>query len=310
MDGPLELTGLEMHTKEAGPLRIAGRFPNSENKSTNDIYETNGDWLVKVWKPFEDRDDWSRGDVARRYVTFSQLRFAKEPALACLPWEYLLVEQRPAYLMRRAEAEDLATAWRHRRLQALPLIARLRIGRNVAQALHLLHQRGVVHGDIKLSNFCGDLETSAVYILDVDDGGYIGSPRGLGQFAPTTFPVAPYLSPELANELTTTGSWGRVWTNPPLRTQPDLWALAVLLYQLLTLEQHPLPTAVFGPGRPSVDWPLPQQRERFAQLGLDNDLLPIFGEVFCEAHRCDPTYSRPMGYEWKRFLQEAIDRQG
>jgi len=105
-----------------------------------------------------------------------------------------------------------------------------RYGGQIAEALACAHEGGVIHGDLKGSNI---LVTSDGNIKLVDFGLGRRIPRsGMAEVTSSRLPLAeagatagtlPYLAPEVLRGNTTS-------------LQSDLWALGVLLYQMVTGE--------------------------------------------------------------------------
>ncbi len=133
-------------------------------------------------------------------------------------------------VMEFVEGSDLAARLRHD--GPLPPDEALRIVRQVCEALHYAHERGVVHRDIKPANILLDAE---------------------GRVKVSDFGIAQFAHEEAAGNITVTGSL----LGTPDYTAPeqlvllgavdhraDIFSVGVMLYELLTGQ---LPRGVFRP---------------------------------------------------------------
>lgn len=125
---------------------------------------------------------------------------------------------RPWLLMELLGGVDLTRYTRPARLLPEPVVAR--IGERLARALAHAHARGVVHRDLKPANVVVDWAADRIVLTDFGLAAVAGAERtrtGLVLGSPA------FMAPELL-------------AGAPPDAQTDLYALGVLLYQLLTGE--------------------------------------------------------------------------
>lgn len=284
------------------------------------VYNTNdSQYLLKVCDPFDltlDESKKVKQDTIKRYRTFARLKFGNDQEMACLPLEYIEVDNNgvtPAYIMRRAGGKELSQSMKT--IKGLDVKERYRIARSLANTLSLLHSRQVVHADFKPDNFFFN-DSGLIQIIDIDGGGYFGAEPDTEKFPPATIPNDRYRSPDISR-----WGWSRVWQygRGRLQKQPDLWSLAVLLYQILVDTEGPFPTKNdqddprhdwFRPGEYALDrpqWPRPWQREAMRSIGLESRIILLFESVFKTENRAridDPR--RPDALNWRKTLDESI----
>lgn len=127
-------------------------------------------------------------------------------------WELCDIEGRPSLVCDEVAGVDLGRATRPLALGDL-----LHLGREVARALSHLHERGVVHNDIKPSNVIYNGGTGAVTIVDFD----VATVGTSTESETTGEGSLPYLPPERT---------GRMNRLPDYRA--DFYSLGVTLFQL------------------------------------------------------------------------------
>lgn len=162
----------------------------------------------------------------------------------------------------------------------------------LSDALHFAHQQGIIHRDIKPSNILLD-EGKHVYLADFGLAQKIGENKG---FTVTGIMMGTpeYIAPELAEE--------------PASTSSDIYALGVLLYQMLTGKvpfQASTPLAIFmkhvsePPQRPSLhNAALPVSIEKVMLKALEKDPRRRFRttEDLMNAYRLAMTVETPRAH--------------
>lgn len=143
------------------------------------------------------------------------LQTLSHPSIAAM-YEFLEVNGAPCLVMEYVDGDTLEQLVRTR--GPLPLPDALRIFAALADAVGYIHQRGIVHRDLKTNNVKVDA-LGAVKLLDFGIAIGDGSPRltSTGNVVGTLMSLAP--------EQLRTG-----------RAEPrsDLWALGILFYEMLT----------------------------------------------------------------------------
>lgn len=143
------------------------------------------------------------------------LQALSHPAIAQLH-DFLEVQGAPCLVMEYVDGETLDQLLRSR--GAFPLADALRIFGNLVDAVGYIHQRGIIHRDLKTNNVKVD-SLGRVKLLDFGIAMAEGAPRltSTGNVVGTLMALAP--------EQLRTG-----------RAEPrsDIWALGILLYELLT----------------------------------------------------------------------------
>ncbi len=322
------MIGQTITSDHYGKLRIMGELPGCNQGGEGVVYETdNAGLLIKEFRP--QLDPVTPPPIAQQlqaqktiaYRTFVNLRFTAQTELQCLPLEYLnLPSNRPGYIMQRGEGELLADAL-DKTIPRLPIESRLSIARSLARAVHVLHARQVVHADLKPENFIVSQgsNTYRLLMLDIDGGGYHGpeAAQTFTRFAPTVVPWQPYRSPELVYQ-----SWDTLWETPSVGKEPDLWALAVLLFVIIVDTDGPFPTRKqrmdiahfnYSPYdrrdfAGSSPWPQTWQ----AKLMLNREIPPSIVEAFTttfDGNRCVTGGGKPRlrAQEWERRLEIALE---
>ncbi len=303
------------------------------------VYETsNNDVLLKVSVPPESLSLATKkkklADSIVAYKTFASLNLPpKDISLSCLPGEYILLDKtNPAYFMKRARGLTLHDVFRQE-ISAMSINQKIVLSKSIVASLKKLHSNQVVHADIKPLNFVWDKHTETVYMLDVDSGGYHGPQSSGGkfykQFWPTAIPDAEYQSPELVNGV----EWRDLWDSSGTKKQnwkrqPDLWALAVLLYEILVDKEGPFPTRRSRKGideyKPFVptafysndavwpsDWQTKQMARELGSTDAAKGIIRAFQDVFGLPRNIvhNIAKTRPTADQWHRILGEFANLQ-
>ncbi|MRG94720.1 protein kinase [Polyangium spumosum] len=131
----------------------------------------------------------------------------------------------------------------------------------VARALVFAHERGIVHRDLKPANI---LLTRAgvVKVLDFGIAKRVGAPETTTHGANDPDDDDPALTAEGARIGTTSYMSPEQWEGSPVDHRTDIWAVGVLLAELV-LGENPLANAPSGERRP----PMPSLRELRPDLG-------------------------------------------
>lgn len=146
-----------------------------------------------------------------------------------------------------------------RRLRAdgpLPPSVAADVVAQVADALSYVHQRGIVHGDIKPGNILVPVDGSPVRLADFGIARRVPWATGRGEAERATHATPEYVAPEVVSG------------EPPL-PNADVYALGIVLYELLcgrtpyrggtaaeVLRRHGSCVPVPPPGLPEQVWPL------------------------------------------------------
>ena len=134
----------------------------------------------------------------------------------------------------------------------------LRVGAGVAAALRQLHGRGLIHKDIKPANVMTDWSTGQVWLRGFGIASRLPRERRLPEPPEVIAGTLAYMAPEQTG-----------WMNRSIDARSDLYALGVVLYELLTgslpftasdpmawvhghIAQRPVPPAERRQGLPEV----------------------------------------------------------
>jgi len=118
-------------------------------------------------------------------------------------------------LLKRARAKGLSSLPEGR---VWPMLVQMALG------LHYLHSKRILHRDFKTGNvFLKSTSDNARTVLKIGDLG-VAKLLGTRSFAETTVGTPYYLSPELVNDT-------------PYNSSSDMWALGVVLYEMVTLRR-------------------------------------------------------------------------
>ena len=179
---------------------------------------------------------------------------------------------------------------------------------NLAAALHTLHERDYVIGDLNETNVLV-APTALVTVIDADSFQVKEKHGGQITFYPCPVGRPEYTPPELQ---------GRNFLNEVRQPEQDTFALAVLIFQLLMDGSHPFRSAWLGNGTPppveekiSQGWfpytPEPRGPVRPPPgMSLDRlhpPLAALMQRCFVEGH--DNPRRRPSAAEWESTLKAA-----
>ncbi len=147
------------------------------------------------------------------------LRDELDPAWALRPLALTTLEGRPALVVEDPGGELLL----QRAGTPMDVGGVLRVGAEVAAALRQLHARGLIHKDLKPANVMTDGTTRRVWL------------RGFGIASRLPRERRPPEPPEvIAGTLAYMAPEQTAWMNRSIDARSDLYALGVVLYELLT----------------------------------------------------------------------------
>lgn len=214
--------------------------------------------------------------------------------------------QQPFLAMEMVEGEDLETfAGKVGRNERIELVASL------CEAVEHAHQRGVIHRDLKPANIIVNAEGHPV-ILDFGIARAVDMQKSLATRTGELVGTLPYMSPE------------QVSGDPrAIDTRADVYALGVLLYQLLTgrLPIEPGEDSIYGlvtrvqeeeaPRLGELDRSLSGDLEVIARVALDKDKDRRYATASALAAdlrrhlRHEPITARPPSaiYQFKKFVR-------
>ena len=229
----------------------------------------------------------NRPEFIRRFEAEAQL-VAQLEHMNIVPLYDYWREPDGAYLvMRLMKGGSLADSLRESGLWEPMKAAKL--VDQIAAALDAAHQQGVVHRDLKPANILLD-ESGNAYLSDFGIAKELGAEVGLTQTGAIVGTPA-YITPEQVQSQTVT-------------PQTDIYALGVVLYELLTGE-HPFADAPTGTLIiKHVNEPLPMLREKRPELPVEVD------QVIQKATAKDPAARFPdtltMAADFRRALQLEV----
>ena len=147
------------------------------------------------------------------------LRETLDPAWAVRALELTRRDGRPAMLLEDPGADPLAS----RAPTPMDVGLVLRVGTGLAKALRYLHSRGLIHKDIKPAHVMTDWTTGRVWLRGFGITSQVPRERRLPEPPAFIAGTLAYMAPEQTG-----------WMNRSIDTRSDLYALGVVLYELLT----------------------------------------------------------------------------
>ena len=165
------------------------------------------------------RSEHPRPQAVRMLEHEHALRGDLDPAWALRPVALTTLEGRPALVLEDPGGELIL----HRAGRPMDVADVLRVGAGVAAALRQLHGGGLIHKDIKPANVMTDWGTGRVWL------------RGFGIASRLPRERRPPEPPEfIAGTLAYMAPEQTGWMNRSIDARSDLYALGVVIYELLT----------------------------------------------------------------------------
>jgi len=161
-------------------------------------------------------DNWVRNaDVRERFLSEARLLHRIESRRVVRVHDVGVADERPYFVMDYLAGGTLADL-----LGGVQRDEAVRLAAEAAEAVHVLHEAGVLHRDIKPSNLLLDRTSEPVRVLVADLGSAKKLADASGYTVTTGTPA--YMAPEQADG---TGPFDR---------RADVYSLAVLTWELLT----------------------------------------------------------------------------
>ena len=229
----------------------------------------------------------NRPEFIRRFETEAQLVAQLEHMNIVPLYDYWREPDGAFLVMRLMKGGSLADSLREK--GAWEPLKTVRLVDQIAAALEAAHQQGVVHRDLKPANILLD-ETGNAYLSDFGIAKELGTEVGLTQTGAIVGTPA-YITPEQVQ-------------SQAVSPQTDIYALGVVLYELLTGE-HPFADASTGALIVKhVSEPLPLAREKLYELPTEVD------QVIQKATAKNPAARYPdalvLAAELRRALQLEV----
>jgi len=147
------------------------------------------------------------------------LRGDLQPAWALRPVALTTLEGRPALVLEDPGGEPVL----QRAGTRMDVADVLRVGAGVAAALRQLHGCGLIHKDIKPANVMTDWRTGQVWLRGFGIASRVARERPLPEPPEFIAGTLAYMAPEQTG-----------WMNRSIDARSDLYALGVVMYELLT----------------------------------------------------------------------------
>jgi len=165
------------------------------------------------------RSEHPRSQTVRMLEHEHSLRNELDPAWAIRPLTLTAHDGRTALTFEDPGGEPLI----HRTGTPMDLGECLRVGVGLAAALRQLHGRGLIHKDIKPANVMVDSTTDRVWVRGFGIASRLARERRLPEPPEFISGTLAYMAPEQTG-----------WMNRSIDARSDLYALGVVLYELLT----------------------------------------------------------------------------
>ena len=126
-------------------------------------------------------------------------------------------------IMEHCEGGDMYSKINKQRGRLFPETVILMCFVQICRAIQYIHDRRILHRDIKTQNIFITYAKQSRWIIKLGDFGISKIIDGTKELARTCIGTPYYLSPE-------------VWENKPYNNKSDLWALGCVLYEMSTLK--------------------------------------------------------------------------
>lgn len=184
----------------------------------------------------------------------------------------------------------------------------LRVAKNVAAALARVHDHGVIVGDVNLGNILV-AGNAAVRLIDTDSFHI----EIKGARYPCRVGFDEYLAPEAQRQLQQVGAHWKLTRTP----QQDVFALAVIVFQLLFMGRHPFAGRQLDGGE--AEWAALIMAQRYAYApdaaarhmapppgALPLSLLPPPLQTLFVRAFTGPAAQRPTAADWAEELERTL----
>jgi serine/threonine protein kinase len=262
--------------KEIGRYRLDGTVGTGAFATVWKGYDAELDTAVAV-KVLA--DNWAlHADVRERFLSEARLLRRTESRRVVRVHDVGLVNERPYFVMDYVHGGTLADC-----VGKVGPAEAVRLAAEAAEAVHVLHEAGFVHRDVKPSNLLLDRTCEPARVLVADLGSAKRLADASGYTVTTGTPA--YMAPEQAN-----GSGG-------FDGRADVYSLAVLTWELLT-----------GSRPPDADASTPRMGTRRARRRLSTGVAgisPRVLDVLEAALEQDPDRRPPDAQTFARALVTA-----
>jgi serine/threonine protein kinase len=250
--GRMEASAMDLSSDRLAIILEDGEFVlyRSDDRS-DDPTETAAPRSVLVMMP---RVEHPRPQVVRMLEHEHSLRDGLDPAWAVRPFALTTLEGRPALVLEDPGGELLL----QRVGTPMDVADVLRVGAGAAAAVRQMHDRGLIHKDIKPANVMMDWGTDRVWLRGFGIASRVPRERRSPEPPEVIAGTLAYMAPEQTG-----------WMNRSIDARSDLYALGVVLYECVTgslpftasdpmawvhghIAKRPVPPAERRPGMPEV----------------------------------------------------------